>query len=129
MADDAKSAAIGLLLSDDMLFTSRITGTAQGLGLTVRLARSVEALRTLAKDQTPACVILDLAHPGLRIDEWMTELRQICSPMPRVIAYGSHVDTATLQAARAAGCDVVLPRSKFVEELPRALAGWLALPE
>jgi hypothetical protein len=43
-----------------------------------------------------------------------------------VVAYGSHVDTATLRAAREAGCDVVLPRSKFVEELPTALPTWLA---
>jgi hypothetical protein len=43
---------------------------------------------------------------------------------PRVVAYGSHVDTATLRAAREAGCDPVLPRSKFVEELPSALPHW-----
>jgi hypothetical protein len=44
--------------------------------------------------------------------------------MPRVVAYGSHVDTATLKAARASGCDPVLPRSKFVEDLPRELPRW-----
>ena len=43
----------------------------------------------------------------------------------RVVGYGSHVDAATLHAARVAGCDPVLPRSKFVEELPGALPGWL----
>ena len=35
---------------------------------------------------------------------------------------------AGLRAAREAGCDLVLPRSKFVEELPRALPGWLGGP-
>ena len=40
---------------------------------------------------------------------------------PTIIGYGSHVDTATLKAARDAGCDVVLPRSKFVEELAHLL--------
>ena len=43
-----------------------------------------------------------------------------------MVGYGSHVEAATLRAARAAGCDPVWPRSKFVEELPRALPGWLA---
>jgi hypothetical protein len=47
------------------------------------------------------------------------------APIPRVVAYGSHVDAQGLAAARAAGCDLVLPRSKFVEELPTALALWL----
>jgi hypothetical protein len=42
-----------------------------------------------------------------------------------VVAYGSHVDTERLRAARSAGCDPVLPRSKFVEELPKALPQWL----
>jgi hypothetical protein len=45
--------------------------------------------------------------------------------MPRVIAYGSHVEAATLHAAREAGCDLVLPRSRFVEELPVSLGAWL----
>ena len=40
-------------------------------------------------------------------------------------AYGSHVDTAGLKAARVAGCDLVLPRSAFAEQLPSRLPAWL----
>jgi CheY-like chemotaxis protein len=117
---------LGLLLSDDMMFTSRITGTARDLGLSVKPARSIEALTALIQQAPPSCIIVDLAHPGLQIVEFVDGLRGSCTLMPRVVAYGSHVDTATLRAARDAGCDVVLPRSKFVEELPRALPQWLA---
>jgi hypothetical protein len=53
---------------------------------------------------------------------------ETCSPVPRVVAYGSHVDAAGLRAAREAGGDVVLPRSKFVEELPHKLPTWLSEP-
>src|SRR5262249_24307714 len=106
---------IGLLLSDDLIFTSRITGTARDLSLCIQPARSVDALKTLLGEQTPCCVLVDLGHPGQRIAELMETLRTSCNPMPRVVAYGSHVDTATLRAAREAGCDVVLTRSKFVE--------------
>jgi CheY-like chemotaxis protein len=120
------TARIGLLLSDDMLFTSRITGIARDLGLSVKPARSLNALMTLIHEQTPACVIVDLAHPELRIADFMDHLRTGCTPMPRVVAYGSHVDAPTLRAAKEAGCAVVLPRSKFVEELPRALPEWMA---
>lgn len=122
----ASPAPVGILLSDELMFTSRVTGTARDLGLTVRPARSVEVLENLARQQSPRCVILDLANPTLQVAELVAWLRGHCSPMPFIVAYGSHVDTATLRAAREAGCDVVLPRSKFVEELPRALAGWLA---
>jgi CheY-like chemotaxis protein len=107
------------------MFTSRVTGTARDLGLTVRPARSVAVLENLAGQQAPGCVILDLANPTLKVAELVAWLRAHCSPMPFLVAYGSHVDTATLRAAREAGCDLVLPRSKFVEELPRALPKWL----
>ena len=120
--------SLGLLLSDDLMFSSRITGTARDLGLTVKGARSADVLENLARQQAPSCVLVDLANPGLKIGDLLGRLREVCPWMPRVVAYGSHVDTATLRAAREAGCNIVLPRSKFVEELPRALAGWLDPP-
>ena len=46
-------------------------------------------------------------------------------PAPMVIGYGSHVAAAALQAAREAGCDLVVPNSKFVELLPTDLAEWM----
>jgi CheY-like chemotaxis protein len=117
-----------LLLCDDMIFSSRITGTARGLNLNVIPARSAGLLLDMARRQAPRCVIVDLANPGLVIADFVRQLRDGCSPMPFLVAYGSHVDTATLRAAREAGCDVVWPRSKFVEELPNALPGWIAAP-
>jgi CheY-like chemotaxis protein len=114
-----------ILLSDDLMFTSSITGTARDLGLSVLPVRSVPALLDLARRQPPTCVIVDLANAGLDLPALIGGLSEL-PRRPRVVAYGSHVDTASLQAARAAGCDVVLPRSKFVEELPAALPHWLA---
>ena len=116
---------IGYLLSDDLMFGSRITSTARSLGLTIKSARSVEVLESLAKQDAPSCVILDLANPTLQLPEVLAHLRETCSPMPRVVAYGSHVDAAGLKAARDAGCDVVLPRSAFVEQLPVKLPEWM----
>jgi CheY-like chemotaxis protein len=117
---------IGYVLCDDMIFTSRITGTAQALGLKMKPARTVDALKVLVEQQSPRCLIIDLANPGLKVVELLDFLREKIAASPRVVAYGSHVDAATLHAAREAGCDVVLPRSKFVEELSRALPQWMA---
>jgi CheY-like chemotaxis protein len=117
---------LGLLLSDDLIFTSRITGTARALGLTVKAARSAEGILTLARQQAPRCVIVDLGNPGLLLTDLLRQLGEVCQPLPRVVAYGSHVDAATLRAAREAGCDPVWPRSKFVEDLEQALPDWLA---
>ena len=121
-------SAAGLLLSDDLLFASRISGTAERLGLTVHVQRTPEALLKQAAEEPPTCVLIDLHIPGLVIEEVVRQLKSQTTP-PRIIAYGSHVDTATLKRAREAGCDRVLPRSQFVEELPAALADWLASPE
>jgi len=118
--------SLGLLLCDDLLFASRIMGEARALGLTVKLARSLEQLLDLARQEAPSCVLVDLAFPGLALSELFQRLGEACNPPPRVVAYGSHVDTDSLRSARLAGCDPVLPRSKFVEELPRALPQWLA---
>ena len=122
---EKETPPLGLLLSDDLIFTSRISGTARGLGLTVKAARSVDALEALARQRTPTCVLVDLANPGLAVPDLIERLRAACPQVPRVVAYGSHVDAAGLRAARAAGCDVVLPRSAFVEQLAKALPEWL----
>lgn len=114
-----------LLLSDDLLFTSRITGEARALDLAVSSVRSLEQLFDRSQCEKPVCILLDLAFPGLDLLELFRRLRET-SPSPRVVAYGSHVDAERLHAARAAGCDPVLPRSKFVEELPRMLPQWLS---
>ena len=115
----------GLFLCDDLIFTSRVTGTGQALGLPVRAVKSTAELLRLANEAPPACVIVELHTPGLVIAELMSAL-SVLSPRPYVVAFGSHVDVATLKKARGAGCDLVLPRSKFVEELPVALPAWFS---
>jgi CheY-like chemotaxis protein len=117
--------ASGLLLCDDLIFTSRVTGTARDLGYTFKTARSTAALNQLLETDRPVCIILDLANPDLVIADFMSCVRQLGAPIPRVVAYGSHVDTAILKAARAARCDKVLTRSQFVEELPVHLREWM----
>src|SRR5262249_47716283 len=119
------NGTVGLLLSDDLMFTSRITATARQLGLEIRTAGAQAALEKLAEGQAPRCVLIDLSNPSLDVVVVVRRLREP-SLQPFVVGYGSHVDTATLRAAREAGCDLVLPRSKFVEELPHSLPEWFA---
>jgi CheY-like chemotaxis protein len=128
MSSQTETLPPGLLLSDDLIFTSRIAGTARGLGLEVRQVRALDRLVETVEQVGARCVILDLAFPGLELPDLMRRLGELDAP-PRVVAYGSHVDAASLQAARGAGCQPTLPRSKFVEDLSRDLPHWLAGPE
>jgi DNA-binding NarL/FixJ family response regulator len=121
----AADPPIGFLLCDDLMFSSRITGTGRDLGYGLRTFRSAEAM--LQAEASPRCVIVDLANPGLHIAAVVAHFKKQ-SPPAMIVAYGSHVDAPTLQKAREAGCDVVWPRSKFVQELPSALPQWFAEP-
>jgi DNA-binding NarL/FixJ family response regulator len=78
----------------------------------------------LARATPPRCIIVDLDNPGLDLPALLAALRE-AGLRPRVVAYGPHVNAELLHAARAAGCDPVLPRSKFVEQLEKELPGWL----
>jgi DNA-binding NarL/FixJ family response regulator len=119
----------GILLSDDLIFSSKVTGTARAVGATVVVvARSLERFAELMASTPPTGVILDLNFPGLEIAKLMAELHATCPVMPSVTGYGSHVDVATLKAARAAGCQRVMARSQFVQELETHLAEWLTRP-
>lgn len=114
-----------LLLSDDLIDTSRITGTAGAVGVEAKAARSRDRLLELIREASPDCVMVDLQHSGMDIADLMATLRRE-ELIPHVIAYGSHVQVEALRAARQAGCDRVMPRSQFFEELARATATWFS---
>lgn len=61
-------------------------------------------------------VVVDLARPGV-----LDAVRGLPAGV-RTIGFGSHVDRDLLAAATAAGCQTVLPRSKFFATLPTLLA-------
>ncbi len=113
------------MLCDDLIFFSRVSGSARAAGLVVRQVRTAEELLSAARSTPPGGVILDVHNPGLDLPALLAQLKEVCPTMPRVIAYGSHVEAAVLRAARQAGCDRVLPRSQFVEELEAKIGEWL----
>jgi CheY-like chemotaxis protein len=115
---------VALLLSDDLLDTSRIVGIGRAQGVTVKWARHLGDLATLAQQEAPSLVLVDLANSSLSVGDLVQMLRQVGPTMPRIVAFGAHVDAAGLRGARQAGCDVVLPRSAFFEELPAKLPEW-----
>jgi CheY-like chemotaxis protein len=118
----------GLLLCDDLIFVSRVAGAAKALGLNLLTTKSAPDLLLFARQTPTRCVIIDLNAPGLDIVLIVSALTAL-TPRPTIVGYGSHVDTATLKLAREAGCDVVWPRSKFVEELATALPVWFKSAE
>ncbi len=107
----------GLLLSRDLIFTSKVTGTASALGHRVIVAGNVALVAAILEKWTPVVVFVDLASGDLVSMANLSAFRQITPETP-FVAFGSHVDTQSLADASAAGCDPVMPRSRFTNELP-----------
>ena len=62
---------------------SRISATAQVLGLSVRQARTPSELVMLARTKSPGGFILDLQNPGLTLPALLAELRRVCADAAR----------------------------------------------
>jgi hypothetical protein len=99
----------------DLFFRAKIEETAKALGL--------ERPRPLARpeDAGEGLVLLELGERTGGVEAVGRILA--ASPGARVVAFGSHVDQATLDRARELGAAEVMARSKFTRELPRILEG------
>ena len=112
-----------LLVSTDLIFSTKITGTARAMGVEVEVVGSVADVAGRIQSAGPRCVLLDLGLASLS-PERIHEIVQ-ASAGAAVLAFGSHVDTARLQQARDAGCSEVMPRSRLATSLPQLLEQYL----
>ncbi|MGB4977212.1 MAG: hypothetical protein WBR35_10780, partial [Anaerolineae bacterium] len=122
-AATAPSAPAGLTLRrvaayiPDLFFSVRVTDAIQALGGVPDLVESADELWE-AIGRWPALVLIDMTAPG----DWLAVVRRAKNlPHTRlipIVAFGSHVESGALTAARQAGCDHAWARSRFVQELP-----------
>jgi CheY-like chemotaxis protein len=108
-----------IALMDDLFFQMKLAETAKQLGVEVKVATNGEALMKLM-ESAPKLVIVDLnarSQPLLTIEK----LRQVRKDI-RVVGFLSHVQTELAAQAQAAGCDEVLPRSSFTQNLAAILS-------
>jgi DNA-binding NarL/FixJ family response regulator len=67
-------------------------------------------------DATASVVIVDISRSAQVVAEIRAEM-----PSVRIVCYGPHVDDDAAAAARAAGADVVMPRSRFFRDPAAAI--------
>jgi CheY-like chemotaxis protein len=109
---------------DDLFFSTRIASTAEALGVRLVLAADAVQLENALAASTPDLIILDL---NSRTCAPLEAIRRIKAD-PRlthshVLGFLSHVQVELERSAAEAGCDVILPRSKFSAGLAQILAG------
>lgn len=107
----------------ELLTSVRIESGVQRLGGFLEVVETPDAFMHGLKTQ-PVLALFDLTLDWIDLDE----LVRVCmSAGVPLLAFGPHVDTGRLRAARQAGVDFVYPRSKFMSDvsgtLREALAG------
>ena len=105
-------------LMDDLFFQMKVAETAKHLGLELKVAANGDALLTLL-ESAPKLVIVDLnarSQPIQTIERLRANKNNV-----RVVGFLSHVQTDLATQARAAGCDEVMPRSSFTQNLAAIL--------
>jgi hypothetical protein len=108
-----------LVLCTDLLFVTKITGTAKALGRPTRVLRSTEKLQEeLRAYAPPPLLIVDLNAGG---PDPLAAIRLAKAHAVPVVAYLSHVQADLAAAAKQAGAEKILARSAFVLQLPTLL--------
>ena len=110
-----------LALVADMLFTVKISDAAKRAGIQVEFVKGEKELLEKAQSK-PALIILDLNINGVQPLKLIGKLKE--NPdlkQTSVLAYVSHVDGELKQKAHELGCDMVMARSAFSQNLPLIL--------
>lgn len=133
LPEENETILVGLV--SDLIFQVKIEAAAASLGYPLRwierpaapgagdeLGDSSRWLVEQLSRWQPALVLVDLSSPEIPWRNWLARMKT--DPATRripVIAYGSHVAAETLQAARSAGADLVVARSRLAAELPELI--------
>jgi CheY-like chemotaxis protein len=120
--EDANSRIFAFV--DDLFFSAKIQETARKLNVKVEFCKNEKELLEHMKqngEEKPSLIIFDLnnvnAKPLTLIPKLKTKLKKGTS----IIGFLSHVQGDLKQKAHEVGCDMVLPRSAFSQNLPQLL--------
>jgi PleD family two-component response regulator len=109
---------------EDLLFRSKISETADRLGIEALFPRNPRKLVAEAQGAPPDLLILDLNSARFEPLELLEQLKgdDTLRGVP-VVGFLSHVQRDLAIAARESGCDRVMARSAFTRDLPEILTG------
>lgn len=108
-----------LALVSDLMFSSRITAEAKAAGAQVQILRKPEQLDQAEGDLL--LVDLNVAGASAAAAAWQQKHAR------RTVGFVSHIDSATIAAAREAGLEEIMPRSRFIQILPELLRAGSAI--
>ena len=121
MREDAAPRIFGFV--DDLFFQAKIQETARKLNVKLEFVKSEQDFFDRVKlngEEKPSLVIVDLNSSSVKPLSLVPKLKSKLKKTS-VIGFLSHVQGDLKQKAHEVGCDMVLPRSAFSQNLPNLL--------
>ena len=109
---------------DDLFFLAKIQETARKLNVKVEFVKTdKDILERLEQngDSKPSLIIFDLNNPTAKPLAAIPKLKKELKKGTTIIGFLSHLQGDLKVKALEAGCDMVLPRSSFSQNLPQLL--------
>jgi CheY-like chemotaxis protein len=118
-----------VVIMSDLFFSAKINDAAKKFGMGVVVVRDPALALEKAQDGPPM-VILDLNCQSARPLDLITKMKGDPSTKDvPVVGFVSHVQVELRQKAEEAGCDLVVPRSVFAQDLAAILERFLPKSE
>ncbi len=110
---------------EDLFFLAKINETARKLGVKVAFVKNdkevVAKLTTGPEEERPSLVVFDLNNTAAKPLTLIPRLKAKLKRGTSVIGFLSHLQGDLKAKALEAGCDMVMPRSAFSQNLPTLL--------
>lgn len=110
---------------DDLFFLAKIQETARKLGVKVGFVKAdkdiVAKLTGTPDDERPSLIVFDLNNANAKPLTLIPKLKAKLKRGTSIIGFLSHLQGDLKVKAQEAGCDMVMPRSAFSQNLPNLL--------
>ena len=119
--DDANSRIFAFV--DDLFFQAKIQETARKLNVKVEFVKAEKDMLERIQqngDEKPSLIIFDMNNASVKPLSLIPKLKSKLKKTS-IIGFLSHVQGDLKQKAHEVGCDMVLPRSAFSQNLPQLL--------
>jgi CheY-like chemotaxis protein len=104
---------------DDLFFVAKIQEVSRKLNVKVEFVKTDKdiAEKTENVEEKPSLIIVDLNSNGIKPLQVITKMRSKYKKATSIVGFVSHVQGDLKVKAQEAGCDVVMPRSAFSQNL------------
>jgi CheY-like chemotaxis protein len=108
---------------DDLFFVAKIQEISRKLNVKVEFVKSDKdiAEKTENTEEKPSLIIVDLNSNSIKPLPVISKMRSRYKKATSIVGFVSHVQGDLKMKAQEAGCDVVMPRSAFSQNLPNIL--------